>query len=177
MSFAIPENVAKEFGLMSGEEIAEFGSGIGTYALACAKIVGPAGRVYAIDVQKDLLEHLRHDAEREGIKNIEYIWGDIEEIGGTKLKDSLVDLVLMASVFFQLADRPVAIREAKRLLRSGGRVVLIDWSDSFGGLGPRPEDVLSPEEAEKLFVNEGFSKVKSFGAGDHHYGVIFKKLA
>ena len=177
MPFAIPENVAKDFGLLAGEEIAEFGSSIGPYALICAKIVGPSGKVYAIDVQKDLLEHLRHDAERQGLKNIDYIWGDIEEIGGAKLKDNLVDVVLMASVFFQLEDKNGAISEAKRLLRPGGRLILVDWTDSFGGLGPRPEAVFSTETADSLLTTNGFAKIKSFTAGDHHYGLIFKKIA
>ncbi|MFA6416295.1 MAG: methyltransferase domain-containing protein [Candidatus Paceibacterota bacterium] len=175
MSFAVPEDVAKEFGLMSGEEVAEFGTGIGAYTLACAKIVGGSGKIYAIDVQKDLLERLRNDAKNLGITNIEYIWGDIEEVGGTKLKDHLVDVVLMASVFFQLADKLGAVKEAQRLLRSGGRIVFIDWSDSFGGLGPKPEDVFGSDTAENLFTTNGFKKVKSFQAGDHHYGLIFQK--
>lgn len=177
MSFVNPELVAREFGLLPGEEVAEFGSGIGAYALACAKIVQAGGKIYAVDVQKDLLEHLRHDAERSGIKNIEYVWGDIEELGGTKLKNDLVDAVLIANVFFQLTDKVGAINEAKRLLRSGGRVILIDWSDSYGGLGPKAEAVLSPEEAENLFTASGFQKLKSFVAGDHHYGLIFKKIS
>ena len=63
----------------------------------------------------------------------------------------------------------------KRVLRPGGKAVVIDWTESFGGLGPQPSDVVEQKEAERLFNENGFTTETSFDAGDHHYGVIFRK--
>lgn len=179
MSFADPESIVANFGLVAGQEIADFGSGIGPYALACAKIVGQTGKVYAVDIQKDILERLKNDAQKLGLNNVEIIWGDIESAGGVKLKDESLDAIILANALFQAEDKVGVVKEMHRLLRTRGRVFLIDWRDSFGGLGPKPTDVLVPEKAEELFSTNGFEKINSsageFSAGDHHYGLIFSK--
>ena len=67
--------------------VADLGAGSGHYTLAAAKKVGESGRVYAIEVQKDLLTRIKNLAQTEHINNVEVIWGDVENRGGTKLKD------------------------------------------------------------------------------------------
>ena len=66
--------------------------------------------------------------------------------------------------------------EAKRILRSNGRLAVIDWSESFGGLGPQKGDVVKKETAIQLAKTAGFALQKEFEAGAHHYGLIFKPV-
>lgn len=68
------------------------------------------------------------------------------------------------------------VREAKRVLRPGGRALVIDWTDSFGGLGPKPEMVFRKEKAGEMFEKNGFHLDREILAGVHHYGLIYKKL-
>lgn len=161
---------------MSGEEVVEFGSGIGAFTLACARIIGASGKIYAVDIQKNLLERLRNEAKTFGVTNVEYIWGDIEELGGVKIKENSVDVVIIVNTLFQLIDKTNTIMEAKRLLRSGGRIIIVDWTDSFGGLGPKPTEIFSAKLAEELLISSGFKKIKEFSAGNYHYGLIFQKI-
>lgn len=173
MPFSDPKIVINHFNLTEGMTVADFGAGSGAYALAMARRVGRSGRVYAIDVQKELLARLGRAAKTANIVNIEVIWGDLERAGGSKLKDQSVDFVLLANILFQAKAKYSLVLEAKRILKPAGRLAVIDWQDSFGQLGPPPAAVVKPEEAKRILAQAGFQPVKEFPAGDHHYGLIF----
>lgn len=171
--FSNPRANVAEFGLTPGMTVADFGAGSGAYAIEMARIIG-GGKVYAIDVQKDLLSRLTAEAQATHV-SVEVVWGNVEKPGGTKLRDQSVGLVLIANVLFQAEAKYSMLLEAKRILRPGGRVVLIDWDASFGGIGPHPDQVVTKEEAKKIFAEAGFSPTSEFSAGEHHYGLIFTK--
>lgn len=174
--FSDPVKNVEQCGIQAGMEIADFGSGSGHYSLAAAKALISTGRVYAIDIQQDLLTKLKNTATREGLYNIEVIWGDIEKVGGTKLKDNTIDLVFLSNILFQIENKDGMIQEVKRVLRTGGRVLVVDWTDSFGGLGPKPEVVFRKDMAISAFEKNGFHLDREIMAGAHHYGLIYKKL-
>ncbi len=174
--FSDPEKVVEQCSIQAGMDIADFGSGSGFYSIASAKALASTGRVYAIDAQKDLLTKLKNIAVKDGLYNIEVIWGDVEKINGTKLRDSSIDLVFICNLLFQTDDKESTIKEAKRILKPAGRVVFVDWSDSFGGTGPSPKDVFKKDKSAPLFEKLGFHQDKEIQAGSHHYGFIFKKL-
>ncbi len=174
--FSDPAKNIDQSGIQSGMEIADFGSGSGHYTIAAAKALAASGRVYSIDIQQDLLAKLKNNASREGLYNVEVIWGDIDRPKGTKLRDASIDLVLLCNILFQLADKDAAIAEVKRVLKPAGRVLLVDWSDSFGGIGPKPEAVIPKMKAQAMFENAGFHLDREITAGSHHYGLIYKKL-
>ena len=74
-----------------------------------------------------------------------------------------------------MPDRKSFADEVSRIVKIGGRILVIDWKDSFGGMGPK-ENVLFPaEHAAKLFEHYGFKVVKNIEAGEHHYGIIMVK--
>ena len=107
---------------------------------------------------------------------MEVIWGDIEKPNGTKLLDSSVDLVLLSNILFQIEKKDVLIKEVKRILKPGGRVMVVDWQDSFGGLGPKAEVVVRKDTAMDMFEKSGFHLDREMSAGAHHYGLIYKKM-
>jgi len=174
--FSDPIKNVESTSIQAGMEIADFGSGSGHYTLAAAKALMSTGRVYAIDINKDLLTKLKNHASREGLYNVEVIWGDIEKPNDTKLRDGSVDLVFLSNILFQVPDKDAVIKEAKRILKPNGRVLLIDWADSFGGIGPTPKMVVTKASASAMFEKAGFHMDREVDAGSHHYGFIYKKL-
>jgi len=171
--FADPRENVLALGLRDGMKVGEFGAGSGHYAIAAAAAVGHDGRVYAVDIQEDVLAHLRDSAHRAGRRNIDTIWGDVEKPGGTKLRDGILDAVVLSNTLFQLAHPAAAVAEIKRVLKPGGRLLVIDWAGAYGGLGPDPRHVVPEHKAEELFISGGFHKAKSLRAGPHHYGILF----
>jgi ubiquinone/menaquinone biosynthesis C-methylase UbiE len=173
--FAHPVRNVASLGIAPGMKIADFGSGSGAYTLAIAESLANSGHVYAIDVQRDLLRKTKIEATKRGYKNVEIIWGDLEYSGATKIADGALDMVLISNLLFQINDKDAVIREAWRILKPAGRLVIIDWSDSFGGIGPQEVDVVTKERAESLAHSGGFGLVRAFGAGSHHYGLVFSR--
>jgi len=174
--FSDPEKILEQFDLGKGSHVADFGSGTGFYSFLAAKAVGLGGKVYAVDVQKDLLEKLKNEAKNvRHLNNIDIIWADLDHVGGTRLRESSIDAVIVANVFFQLEKKENTLLEIKRVLKTGARVLLVDWTDSFGGMGPQPQDVFTEEQAKALFLKNGFKEDRTISAGAHHYGIIFRK--
>ena len=173
--FKNPEQVLDQFVIGEGRTVADLGAGNGAYALSLARRVGGNGKVYAIDIQKDLLERLKNQAGRARIHNIDIVWGDIEKVGGTRLKDETVDAVLVVNVLFQAEDKVGLAHEAHRILKKGGRALLVDWKEQHSGLGPSQTHIVSSDEGRKIFENVGFVHERDLSAGDYHYGIVFRK--
>lgn len=170
-----PNKIAESFGISDGQVVADLGVGYGHYSYALSRLVGQSGKVFAIDIQKGMIDRLKKEVDEKNIKNIEIIWGDIENIGGTKLREASVDVVLVSNVLFQTDSKAGLVHECARILKNKGKVVLIDWYESFGGVGPTPNMVVDEETAKRVFETGPFQFRKSFDAGEHHYGMIFDK--
>ena len=176
IGFANPVQNVAQFGIEDGMKVVDLGSGAGHYVLAMAPKVGSAGRVYAVDVQKDLLEKIKNEATTQGFENVEIIWGDIERIEGSKIGGGIIDIALISNTLFQVENKIAVMREAHRILKPKGKMIVIDWSESFGGLGPVQADLISKEHAIDTARTAGFGVEGEFDAGEHHYGIIFNKV-
>lgn len=174
-SFSVPRENLLLLGLREGMKVADFGAGSGHYTRAAAAAVATSGRVYAVDVQEDVLKHLRLHIPDHYHSTVETVWGDIEKIGGSHLKTGSVDAVILANTLFQVHDRAALIAEIIRVLKPGGKLLLVDWTGSHGGMGPDARHVVPRNEAEGMFTRSGFTTEKTFSAGPHHYGMILTK--
>jgi ubiquinone/menaquinone biosynthesis C-methylase UbiE len=171
--FSNPTKNVLQMGLTDGMKVGDLGSGSGHYALAAGRIVGDSGHVYAVDIQEDILKHVRDAATEKGLKNIETIWGDFQAPGGTRLREHILDAVILSNTLFQLEDAKAAIGEIKRILKPGGKLLVADWAGGYGGIGPKEEHVVPEHTAEELFITSGFHKTKSWRGGPHHYAILF----
>ncbi len=168
--FSEPASNLAKLGLHDGMKVVDLGAGSGFYSIEASRLVGSSGRVYAVDVQKDLLERLRSHAGSQGVRNIEVVWGNVEKIGGTKLREAIADRVIASNVLFQIEKPDDFCLEIKRILKPGGKVLLVDWSESTP---LTPQNVVPFIKAQTLFEKSGFKLEQSFNAGDHHYGMVF----
>ncbi len=161
--------------LQSTDSVADFGAGSGFLTKAAAALV-PQGHVFAIEIHRDIIARLTREVATDGPKNIKPLWGDIEVLGGTKLADKSVNFVILSNVFFHLEDKEGCLNEVKRVLKDGGRMLVIDWTDSFNGMGPKPTAIFPKDVALALCARHGFTMLTvSLPAGDHHYAILFKK--
>jgi ubiquinone/menaquinone biosynthesis C-methylase UbiE len=173
--FSDPRKNLEQFDVAPGMKVADFGSGVGHYAFLLGQIVGSTGHVFALDVQKELLVTLKREAEKAHLFNVEVVCADFDT-GSTKLKSDFIERGIVANVLFQLTEKEKFVKEVARVLKTGGKILVVDWSDSFGGIGPDKKFVLSKTECQSLFEKVGFVLEKNISAGLHHYGFVFKKV-
>lgn len=173
--FSDPEHNVQQFGLTPGMQVADFGAGSGFYTVALARAVGSNGHVYALEVQKELLARIKAECEKQKLNNVDIIWSNIEKLGGTKLRERTIDAAVVSNVFFQIEHKDMFASELKRVLKPGARVLFVEWSDSYSGMGPAQSAVVPQSRAEEFFRTNGFEIEHTFPAGAHHYGLILRK--
>ena len=172
--FSDPVKNLKMFGLKENDIVVDLGAGTGFYSIPAGALV-PRGKVYAVELQKDFLETIKNKVKEAHLENIEIIWGNAEKIGGTKIGDGVANTVIASNILFQIEDKENFVLEVKRILGPGGRIVVVDWSDSFGGIGPAKEAIYPLDKAIQLFEKAGFADAEILLAGDHHYGFVMRK--
>lgn len=174
--FVIPEVVSSHFHIRSGDTVADFGAGVGFFLTELARLVGTDGRLYACEIQKNLVEKLGAQAHSLDLQQVHPLWCDLEEENGIGIPTGTVDIGLLINTLFALEDKETAIKEMARTLRVGGKLYVIDWTESFAGLGPTPEHVVPATDAKNLLESNGFIFETEFPTGAHHYGLAFRKL-
>ena len=169
--FTDPVKNLKTLGLLETDIVADLGAGTGYYAVAAGAFV-PKGKVYAVELQKDFLEKIKNKIKETHLSNVEIIWGNVEKLGGTKIKDGVTDVVIASNVLFQVEDKENFILEIKRILKINGKVLLIDWSETSI---MRTTKIIPKNKAREMFEKKGFVFVREIDAGNHHYGMILRK--
>jgi SAM-dependent methyltransferase len=120
--------------VQTGETVVDLGSGAGRETLLAARQAGPSGRAVGIDMTPEMIDKARDNARRTGAGNAEFRLGEIERL---PLNEGEVDVVISNCVINLVPDKPAAFREAFRVLRPGGRMVVSDIVSS----GPLPQAI------------------------------------
>ncbi|MEK9147813.1 MAG: methyltransferase domain-containing protein [Patescibacteria group bacterium] len=173
--FLQPERIMANFELRPGMMVADFGAGGGYFSIPAARLVGENGKVWAIDVQKQATDLIKSRANLEHLPQLETVWADLELAKGSRLPDNAVDLVIVANILFQAEKKKEVLAEARRVIRSGGRLAILEWDDTPFPAGPSPALRLTQAAARRLAEEAGFTLEKEFDAGLHHYGLLLRK--
>jgi SAM-dependent methyltransferase len=174
--FVVPEIVATHFHFKAESVVADFGAGGGFYLKILSDMVGSGGRVFACEIQKNLVEKLAEVVRIQNLPNITPLWCDLEEPHGIKIRDGVLDGAILVNTLFQIDDKETAVMEMRRTMKTGAILYVIDWTESFGGLGPARDHVVSLANARTLFEAHRFRYEREYPAGDHHYGAAFRAL-
>lgn len=174
MAFISPIHLIEKMYIKEGSTVADFGAGSGAYTLALSEVVGKKGKVYALDIHRDMLETMQASALKMGLENIETIWTNIEK--ETPLESYTQDAVVVSNVLFQVEDCNAVIQEVSRVIKPLGMLLCVEWSASHMGIGPHPSHVIEQARAEEMLVKHGFSIKERLPAGSYHYAMLAIKL-
>jgi len=167
----------KTVGIDSGMTIADLGCGtLGHFTFPAAHLVGPEGKIYAVDILKTALLAIESRIKVEGVENVQTVWGDLELVGGVRIPENTVDIALLINVASLVKKSPSVAEEVKRILRDRGRLLAIDWQPQATGFGPDQKKRISTEEASTLFTDLGFIVKNEFEAGPSHWGLVLEKV-
>ncbi len=174
--FLNPEEAIEVWDVRPGDKIADFGCGAGFFSVPLGQRVGPNGKVYALDIRPEALEATRAKIKLFHLFNIEPQRADLEIPRGSGIRDESIDKVLISNILFQAQNKNAVAQEANRILRKGGSLMVVEWSESApSGGGPSMDNRVGKDEAKTILTSAGFSFYKEFSAGSHHYGLIFNK--
>lgn len=169
MAFLNPSSVLDVLDLKENFTAADFGCGSGGWVIPLAKKL-KEGKIYAIDILEEPLSALRSRLKAEKILNVDTVKADVER--SSKLFDNSCDLVLMSNLLFEAEDKKKLMEEGKRVLRPGGRILVVDWKKD-SSLGPKNK--VSLEEVKDIAKELGLKLEKEFEAGIYHWGLILVK--
>jgi len=174
--------VVGEFGITPGMKIADFGCGAGHIGIIVAQKTGADGLVTALDIMEDKLESFQSRVKALGLENVQTKRVNLEVLGSTGLTDGSQDIVLLVNILFQSTKKLDILKEAKRVLKSGGSAIVVDWKKASmpggtpaGGVGPPDSLRTHDKEMQTIFTQEGFVFQRALNAGQFHYGMIFQK--
>lgn len=169
MEFLDPEKILRKLNLKKYYLAADFGCGSGNWTIALAKLL-TKGKVIAIDILEEPLSALRMRLREEGILNVDLARADVEK--RTPILPESLDLVLITNLLFEAEDKIGVLKEAKRVLKKKGRILIVDWKEDapFG-----PEKKIKKEEILEIGEKLGLKLEEEFEAGSFHFGLVFIK--
>lgn len=171
-----PVKLLEHGGIKQGDVAADLGCGsAGHFVFPAAHLVGAKGRVYAVDVLKNVLAAIQSRERLEGLDNVEEVWADLEKPGATKISAGSVDLVLLLNTLFQTKDKAAVLAEASRIAKAGGTLIIAEWKSTGAPFGPPVESRVDKRSIHDLAQSAGFGVVEEFEAGPYHYGLVFRK--
>jgi cyclopropane fatty-acyl-phospholipid synthase-like methyltransferase len=153
------EPVLSKLGLKPGMVVADIGAGSGLFARPLAKAVAPGGRVYAVDIQQDLLDHISQRAKDEKISNIQTVLGEYDD---PKLPAHNVDLAFINDVLHHIQHRAVYLKALGSYIKPDGRIAIIemDKNDPMTPHRNQPELLVAREEILQWMSDAGFKLVQ-----------------
>ena len=153
-----------------GSSVADIGAGSGYITVRLAARVGPTGRVYATDVQPQMLNILGRRLLDRKITNVTLIEGTFDD---PKLPPAAVDLILMVDVYHELSEPQAMLRHLRAALKPGGRLVLLEYRKEDPMVPIKPEHKMSVAEAKMEVEAEGFTLSKVDEALPRQHILIF----
>lgn len=148
-----PDKAIEELKLKPGMVVADIGAGVGYMSLRMARKVGANGKVYANDLQPEMLVKLRESADREKISNVVPVQGLVDD---PKLPPNTMDLVLLVDVYHEFSQPQIMLRRIRETLKNDGRLVLLEYRGEDPKIPIIPDHKMTVAQVKQELEAEGF---------------------
>jgi len=167
-----PEKALDALNLRPGLMVGDIGAGTGFYSLRIAKRIGPAGRVYANDIQPEMLQRLSVNAALQKVSNIETVLGTESD---PKLPAGQLDLVILVDVYHEFSRPQRMLDRIRESLKPDGRLVLLEFRKEDPSVPIRPEHKMSVSEVKAEIIPEGYLFEKTVETLPWQHIIFFRK--
>jgi ubiquinone/menaquinone biosynthesis C-methylase UbiE len=161
----------EELKIQQGWAVCDLGCGNGYHALTMAASVGEMGKVYAVDVQKEMIEMLQARAEGRGLKQLEPILGSYWD---PKLPEASCDLILLVDVYHEFSHPEHMLKAMRRALKPTGQIALVEFRSEDESVPIKPEHKMSKEQILKEWLPMGFAVAREFDELPWQHLIFFK---
>jgi ubiquinone/menaquinone biosynthesis C-methylase UbiE len=165
-----PQAVIEALAIEPGQTIADLGAGSGYYSLRIAPIVGPRGKVLAVDVQRAMIASIEARARREGVANVETILASADD---PHLPPASVDLVFMVDVYHELEYPYEVMRHVREALKPGGRVALVEYRKEDPTVPIKEVHKMSEQQIIRELTAAGFKHLRTVRTLPLQHVVLF----
>ena len=173
-TFLNPETLLRSIPLEPDMTVVDLGCGNGHYATSAGQLVGKKGQVHAFDLMEEALSQTATLARLQGIQNVSTRQCNLEKFGSCDLEEQSADVAILGSILHQLENKENLIREAYRLLKTGGQLLVVEWKKD-SSLGPPLAERVSETEARAMLEANGLRPVRELPAGSFHYALLYVK--
>lgn len=167
-----PELLLPELALAPGMTVADIGAGTGYYTWQLAKQVGPKGRVYAVDVQPEMISMLDKQMAKRGVRNVVSVLGSETTV---KLPPASVDLAIMVDVYHELAYPAEVLDSIVHALKPGGRVVFVEYRAEDPAVMIKPLHKMSERQIRREAMAHGLTWERSIKSLPLQHAIVFRK--
>ena len=167
-----PTKAVSLLGIKPGMTVCDLGAGTGYYAVRMARLVGPSGKVFAVDIQPRMLELLSQRLASAGITNISPLLGAEAE---TNLPPNSQDMILLVDVYHEFSQPQQMLRSIRKALKDSGRLVLLEFRKEDSAVPIRLEHKMSLAEVKMELEPEGFQIDKVVDALPWQHMIFLKK--
>ena len=167
--------ILQALGVGRGMRIADFGAGrTAHFVLPAARLVGDDGMVFAVDIHPESLAMVEGHRKLNVQTNLETVQGNIEQYGGIPLPASSLDLICIVSTLWQARSHLDIAREAKRLIRPGGKLLIIDWHpDTQHPVAPPSNSRVGIDVIHPAFSHAGWRVSGQLTPSPWHWGRVY----
>jgi ubiquinone/menaquinone biosynthesis C-methylase UbiE len=168
-----PDLALDAIGIAEGSTVADIGAGAGYMTWRMAERVGPRGKVYANDIQPQMLALLKRNMAQRKLTNVEPVLGAVDD---PKLPRNAIDLVLLVDVYHEFSEPQAMLRRIREALRQDGRLVLLEYRAEDPSVPIRPEHKMSVAQVKAELEPEGFRLQRVSEALPRQHILIFQKI-
>jgi len=167
-----PEEALDAIGILPGSVVGDVGAGVGYFTEKLARRVGPNGKVFANDIQPEMLTQLRKNMAKLGIGNVQTIVGAEDD---PHLPANTLDLVLLVDVYHEFSKPQSMLRHIRESLKQNGRLVLLEYRKEDPNVPIREEHKMTVKQVRTELEPEGFRFEKSIETLPQQHILIFRK--
>ncbi len=172
--FVNPTNLIAAAGVKPGDVVADLGCGSGFYTLAAARMIGNMGNVHAVDIQESKLTYTQSIARQMGFDNVMVVKADLDK-PLQQIPTNSCDYAIVASIIHEIDSKEALIKNAYRILKTGGKALAVEWKKEYTIFGPNLEKRVSGPDLEGMMIRAGFHKEADIPADKFHYAMLFIK--
>ena len=165
-----PEEVLKMLGIKPGEAVADIGAGSGYFAFRFARQVGDSGRVYAVDINSDMILFMNRKIRDLKLRNVSTVLSAPDD---PLLVDDSVNRFFICNTWHHVQNRPNYLTLMKKILKPGGQIIVLDYHKKELPVGPPPEMKMAREDVIKEMESGGFKLAQEHTFLPYQYFLVF----
>ena len=166
-----PDEVVKKLELKPGDTVADIGAGTGYFTRLFASAVGHEGKAIGLDIESSMVEYMKEDARKQGLKNYE---ARVVKPDDVELPPKSVDVIFICNTYHHIEDRVNYLKRLSRALKPNGRIVIVDFYKKPMPVGPQSvAHKISEEDVKKEFKKAGYRLTKSLDFLPYQYYLEF----